>query len=1379
MKNILIVLIMYYLSCIHLAAQTPELKLQMPVKIDFQSYSGSGFAPLEGQGRLDSRAWRVTGLSDGNMEFSGTYLGGDYGRGISPGKVSSGGVYAFQVNTNTRILGFQATGTDLIPGTLTLKINVSDLDKADRIEIAYNAYVMNDQNRSTAIKFEWSIDDKKYTQINDLSFNTPIASEAQASWQSMTREGMIPVSNLETMDHLYLRWHMNDAGGSGSRDEWGLSNIQIQLIPSDQKDEDDNSDGGTLPTIPATDIKLENRNDTTMTVHWKNGSGTSRLVLVKPMPNTQCKPLNSVSYSSNVNPALADTTQGSCSIVFNGKGNTFQLKGLRANQDIHLVIIEYNGDVGSERYQTEIVAAASFRTRSAPPQPQESLKIVHITDEAVYINWDDPGTSDVRIVLANKIPTGDQLLAFEKDAYQSIDSTGFKKVCLSSKPCVLQRTEIAENKIYAWNVAGEMGHRSAQIQAPLHIQPEWPSAELGAILVKWSFDNDTDEKSQSIWDFEDANFLIHGARDRGYAPGNIGRARYSDQWDESNGSKSWKVKLSTWGFEEMSVSFKIISSNTGPADFQLICGNTDQFTRDSRILKAGSAWNTTKLYTVFLPKQCMGQTEVDVHIAAIGLTALNGNPVSRSGTSRLDDLTFRGKRAPDAGMLLSSPAVIMITDDSTLLATHLISTGGDYPIRRYLKLWNGTLISVIELNTYGSKVQNVRLPNLALNTAYSAEHCVWTIQNKTCSKATLFRTPYAIPEPPYLTSVNATHLDSISVEYSRSQSDLWVFVTDDKTIEPQLKDSVGLKNTLDGSSTYIRRFSQIDRAVIGGLRPGREYYVWMVSVVGPDSVMRFSRPPYSNHRVSLPKLPSPRNHSLQLDILQLGTDLIRFEILDSIHSKVLWTIGPDQIPGSPPLDDKNYRADNKFGHGDSISLGIYVIAKGNQSEFTLKNLPLSRSWVIRGYAYNELNGAISYLGEPLVAFPFKSLRDPREYAIKVPEITRVKDKEEFGLLGTVAWIDSDKMVLLGEGGNVIIHHKDIKPKLGDSLAVLVSIDQEKISLRYSHHLGLSKKGIQEPFLVDSKKKDLDYRTQTYLGFGNLLVTDIRCPNNGRLFVQRGSTRRPICVLNLENLDLSLKKVSEMALRGIPLWTTSDTLHVWMMNPDDLVPYIPGKVFTSLPNTGQLITWKQGSSEEISFSLVRRPAQRLYDAWPDSSEWKTYLATRIAGSGNRFILRTELDLLEMSFPAAELHRMHLGLDTLASHIDIEWTVWNQEGRISEAREEDLLWQPFQLLRVEATHLRDSLDVPNRFELSPPWPNPFNPSTHFRLSLPSSHHVKVNVYDILGRRVASIVDANMLAGNHEITWNARGLSSGTYLLKVQYQDKILVRRMTLFN
>src|SRR5690606_18341244 len=58
-----------------------------------------------------------------------------------------------------------------------------------------------------------------------------------------------------------------------------------------------------------------------------------------------------------------------------------------------------------------------------------------------------------------------------------------------------------------------------------------------------------------------------------------------------------------------------------------------------------------------------------------------------------------------------------------------------------------------------------------------------------------------------------------------------------------------------------------------------------------------------------------------------------------------------------------------------------------------------------------------------------------------------------------------------------------------------------------------------------------------------------------------------------------------------------------------------------------------------------------------------------------------------------------------------------------------------------------DVPDRFSLGANYPNPFNPSTTIPFALPETGRVEIVVYNVLGQRVFSIVDAEMKAGRHE--------------------------------
>jgi hypothetical protein len=80
------------------------------------------------------------------------------------------------------------------------------------------------------------------------------------------------------------------------------------------------------------------------------------------------------------------------------------------------------------------------------------------------------------------------------------------------------------------------------------------------------------------------------------------------------------------------------------------------------------------------------------------------------------------------------------------------------------------------------------------------------------------------------------------------------------------------------------------------------------------------------------------------------------------------------------------------------------------------------------------------------------------------------------------------------------------------------------------------------------------------------------------------------------------------------------------------------------------------------------------------------------------------------------------------------------------------------------------VPTGIELLQNYPNPFNPSTTIRYALPGSAQVTLKVFDVLGREVALLADGVRTAGQHEVRFSARQLSSGVcvYQLRAQLLD-----------
>lgn len=87
--------------------------------------------------------------------------------------------------------------------------------------------------------------------------------------------------------------------------------------------------------------------------------------------------------------------------------------------------------------------------------------------------------------------------------------------------------------------------------------------------------------------------------------------------------------------------------------------------------------------------------------------------------------------------------------------------------------------------------------------------------------------------------------------------------------------------------------------------------------------------------------------------------------------------------------------------------------------------------------------------------------------------------------------------------------------------------------------------------------------------------------------------------------------------------------------------------------------------------------------------------------------------------------------------------------------------------------------SEYSASQNFPKPFNPTTEIRFAIMGSTHVKLIVYDMLGREVSRLADKQMNAGYHSITWNASSVSSGNYIYKLSIGNIIHTKRMILMK
>lgn len=92
---------------------------------------------------------------------------------------------------------------------------------------------------------------------------------------------------------------------------------------------------------------------------------------------------------------------------------------------------------------------------------------------------------------------------------------------------------------------------------------------------------------------------------------------------------------------------------------------------------------------------------------------------------------------------------------------------------------------------------------------------------------------------------------------------------------------------------------------------------------------------------------------------------------------------------------------------------------------------------------------------------------------------------------------------------------------------------------------------------------------------------------------------------------------------------------------------------------------------------------------------------------------------------------------------------------------------------------SVEVPGDFALMQNFPNPFNPVTSIRFSIPRQVNVSLKIYDILGREVTTLVNEVKQAGTYEITWDASSVASGVYFYRFIAGEFRDVRKMMVLK
>lgn len=91
--------------------------------------------------------------------------------------------------------------------------------------------------------------------------------------------------------------------------------------------------------------------------------------------------------------------------------------------------------------------------------------------------------------------------------------------------------------------------------------------------------------------------------------------------------------------------------------------------------------------------------------------------------------------------------------------------------------------------------------------------------------------------------------------------------------------------------------------------------------------------------------------------------------------------------------------------------------------------------------------------------------------------------------------------------------------------------------------------------------------------------------------------------------------------------------------------------------------------------------------------------------------------------------------------------------------------------------EPIELPRSYILQQNFPNPFNPSTTIRFSIPHETLVRLQIFDLLGREVQTLISQELQGGTHSVVWDASQHASGVYYCRLQTNEIILTRAMLL--
>ncbi|RPH95024.1 T9SS C-terminal target domain-containing protein [candidate division KSB1 bacterium] len=192
---------------------------------------------------------------------------------------------------------------------------------------------------------------------------------------------------------------------------------------------------------------------------------------------------------------------------------------------------------------------------------------------------------------------------------------------------------------------------------------------------------------------------------------------------------------------------------------------------------------------------------------------------------------------------------------------------------------------------------------------------------------------------------------------------------------------------------------------------------------------------------------------------------------------------------------------------------------------------------------------------------------------------------------------------------------------------------------------------------------------------------------------------------------------------------------------------------------------------------------FFQPWVYGTRYPQYRMTYTLDSTASF-------MIEQTQPTATLFRMPIDIRVVYPDDTVEFTVWNEAVRSQSFRDTlnrgvplSVTLDPYFKILKSAAYFLDSdfriENVPQHFILTGIYPNPFNSAAIVAFDLPRMSAVRLRVFDLLGREVASRNLGAFSAGKHTAVWDGGQASSGVYLFRVETENESRIAKAILMK